>query len=146
MIEIIDFAGRNEYSDTMKKTVFYLPVTFAVTACICLLVMILAACIPQTAIEENARLSAKYFYEVPLFEMSAGDLQNFKKDNYADCISSGIAYHLGEGNPYVAVLRADYNRAPRENVNVSFYRHMQGETVAVESYSRYWHGQAVCFL
>ncbi len=126
----------------MKKTLLYSLTTFAVTACVCLLFMILAACIPQTALEENAGRSAQYFYETPLFEMSVGDLQNFKKDNYADCISSGIAYHLGEDNPYVAVLSADYNRVQGENVNVSFYRQMQGEAVERESYSRYWHGQA----
>ena len=126
----------------MKKTLFISLATFLITAGLCLLFMILTACIPQTAIEENAARSAQYFYEIPLFEMSAGDLQNFKKDNYADCITAGIAYHLAGDNPYVSVMSADYNRVPGENVNVSFYRQMQGESVLVESYSRYWHGQA----
>lgn len=126
----------------MKKTILFPLATFVVTACICLLFMLISASIPQGAIEENARESAEYFYETPLFEMSAGNLQNFKKDNYADCISAGIAYHLEGANPYVAVLSADYNRVQGENVNMSFYRQMQGEEVATESYSRYWHGSA----
>lgn len=126
----------------MKKTILYPLATFAVTACICLLFMLVSASIPQEAIAENAKQSAEYFYETPLFQMSAGNLQNFKKDNYADCISAGIAYHLSGYNPYVAVIRADYNRVAGENVNVSFYRQMQGEETEVESYSRYWHGSA----
>lgn len=126
----------------MKKTLLYPLATFAVTACLCLLFMLVSASIPQEAIEENAKQSAEYFYETPLFQISAGSLQNFKKDNYADCISAGIAYHLNGENPYIAVLRADYNRVDGENVNQSFYRQMQGEEVSVESYSRYWHGSA----
>ncbi len=126
----------------MKKTLLYSLATFAVTACICLLFMLIAACVPQTLVEENATESAKYFYETPLFELSPVQLQNFKKDNYADCISAGIAYHLAGDNPYISVISADYNRVPGENVNVSFYRQMQGEEVATESYSRYWHGSA----
>lgn len=126
----------------MKKTLILSLATFLITAGLCLLFMILAACIPQAIIEESASRSAQYFYETPLFEMSAGDLQNFKKDNYADCITAGIAYHLAGDNPYVSVISADYNRVPGENVNVSFYRQMQSGQVEVESYSRYWHGQA----
>lgn len=126
----------------MKKTILFSLTTFVLTACICLLFMIVSASIPQKAIEENARKSAEYFYETPLFQMSAGDLQNFKKDNYADCISAGIAYHLEGENPYIAVLSADCDRVEGENVNISFYRRMQGEEVTTESYSRYWHGSA----
>lgn len=108
----------------------------------CLLFMIFCAMIPDRFIEENAKESAEYFKEEPLFGISVGELQNFKKDNYADCITAGIAYHLSGENPYVSVISADYNRVKGENVNVSFYRAMQGEEVATESYSRYWHGSA----
>jgi len=71
-----------------------------------------------------------------------GKFENFKIDNYADCISTGIAWHLGEGGNYQAVISADYNSLPDENVNVSFYREMRGEDVKTENYSRYWHGSA----
>lgn len=126
----------------MKKTLFYMPVGFLVTVGVCLLFMMICAMIPERFIAENAKESAEYFKEEPLFGIPVGQLQNFKKDNYADCITAGIAYHLSGENPYVSVVSADYNRVKGENVNVSFYRQMQGEDVGTESYSRYWHGSA----
>lgn len=126
----------------MKKTLFFMSIGFLTTAVVCLLFMMFCAMIPDRFIEENAKESAEYFKEEPLFGISIGELENFKKDNYADCITAGIAYHLSGENPFISVISADYNRVKGENVNVSFYREMQGEEVSTESYSRYWHGSA----
>ena len=125
-----------------KKNRFLFPLIFAVTVFACLLFMMISACIPQELIESHGKETAEYFYEEPLFDIVADELQNFKKDNYADCITAGIAYHMHGENPYTAVIRADYNREPFENVNESFYDEVQGEKVAKEDYSRYWHGSA----
>ncbi len=141
-MKIIDFTSINEYADTMKKAMFRYPIIFIVTVTVCLLFMMATALIPQTAIRGNAEKSATYFYENELFKNTVGNLENFKTDNYADCISTGIAWHFGEGNIFGAVISADYNSCPEENVNDSFYREMQGEEVATENYSRYWHGSA----
>ncbi len=132
----------NEYADYMKKILFSHIKIFIITAVACLAFMLLVTLIPQGAIGDNAKQSASYFQETPLFEKTAGSLENFKRDNYADCITTGIAYHLGNGNGYEAVIRADFNHVTGENVNVSFYREMAGEAVETESYSRYWHGTA----
>ena len=140
--KIIDMTIIIEYADIMKKTLLFYPAIFILTAVVCLLFMLGAAMIPQEAVQANAKQSAQYFKEHELFEMEAGDLVNFKKDNYADCISTGIAYHLGNGNVWTAVISADYNSVADENVNDSFYREMNGETVETESYARYWHGSA----
>jgi len=126
----------------MKKTLFFMSIGFLTTAVVCLLFMMFCAMIPDRFIEENAKESAEYFKEEPLFGISIGELENFKKDNYADCITAGIAYHLSGENSFISVVSADYNRVKGENVNVSFYREMQGEEVSTESYSRYWHGSA----
>ncbi|MBQ3517145.1 MAG: hypothetical protein IJA29_07960, partial [Lachnospiraceae bacterium] len=126
----------------MKKTLLFYPVIFICVALLCFLFLLAAALVPQEAVRENAVKSAEYFYENALFENAVGNLENFKTDNYADCISTGIAWHLGEGDRIPAVISADYNRRPDENVNVSFYREMQGEEIATENYSRYWHGSA----
>lgn len=142
MVKIIDFTNINEYADTMKKTLFWYPTIFILTATVCLLFLLATALIPQDALRDNAAKSAEYFHEATLFDNVVGDLENSKIDNYADCISTGIAWHFGEGEKYTAVISADYNLRPEENVNDSFYREMQGEEVATENYSRYWHGSA----
>lgn len=139
---IIDLQHISEYTFNMKKRFFLYPVVFLLTLFLCQSFLILTALIPQERIYENALKSAEYFLETDLFEQCAGNLENCKKDNYADCISTGIAYHYGEGNVYESIITADYNRVAGENVNVSFSRFLQGEAVETESYSRYWHGSA----
>ncbi len=126
----------------MKKTIFFYLATFLINSMICLAFLMTVSAIPQSAVETNARESADYFMEHPLFEMCKGDLLNFKKDNYADCISTSIAYHLGEKGVYEAVICADYNDGGDENVNEAFYREMYDISSQTESYSRYWHGSA----
>lgn len=133
---------RNEYAETMKKTFLIYPVIYIVTLGICLLFLYLTALIPQQAIREHAAESATYFMNRPLFHKTVGNLENFKTDNYADCISTGIAWHFGEGDAYRAIMAANYNRAADENVNVSFEKEMLGEGAETESYARYWHGSA----
>lgn len=141
-IKIIDFETINEYADTMKKTLLCYPAIFISTVLLCLLFLLATTLISQDAIREHTMQSAEYFKETALFEYSAGKLENFKKDNYADCISTGIAWHFGEGAAYTAIISANYNHTPGENVNVSFEREMLGEEAATENYSRYWHGSA----
>lgn len=141
-LKIIDFTNVREYAENMKKTLLLYPTIFISMVLICLLFLLATAMIPQDAISANALKSAEYFYNEALFENKVGEFENFKIDNYADCISTGIAWHLGEGGNYRAVISADYNSLPDENVNVSFYREMQGEDVETENYSRYWHGSA----
>ncbi|MBO5082364.1 MAG: hypothetical protein J6C06_07135 [Lachnospiraceae bacterium] len=126
----------------MKKTLLLYPTIFISTVLICLLFLLATAMIPQDAVSANALKSAKYFHNEALFENKVGKFENFKIDNYADCISTGIAWHLGEGGNYRAVISADYNSLLVENVNESFYWEMQGEEVETENYSRYWHGSA----
>ncbi len=141
-IKIIDFEIINEYSDIMKKIILFYPVIFISTVLFCLLFLLVTTLIPQEAIREHTMQSAEYFNETDLFEYSAGKLENFKKDNYADCISTGIAWHFGEEAAYTAIISAKYNHTKGENVNVSFEKEMFGEKTATESYSRYWHGSA----
>lgn len=126
----------------MKKNLRLYPIVFAIVAGFCFLFLLGVSQIPQEKIQVHAKESAECFMEHSLFDYAVGNLENFKRDNYADCISTGIAYHLGEGDALSAVLGAFYNRVPEENVNVSFYREMSGDEVETENYSRYWHGSA----
>lgn len=125
---------------------------FGITFLLCLLFMVLCACIPQKVIRENTLESAEYFKETPLFEYCAGDFENFKRDNYADCISTGIAWHFDETRPFYAVIAADYAYAEDRNVNDTFYESVTGGKTETISYFRYWHGSAgvlrvlLCFM
>ena len=120
----------------MKKTLLLYPATFVVTALICLLFMMASALVPKGLIEDNARESAVFFRENPLFTKVVGGLENFKIDNYADCISTGIAYHLDSEHPFTSVISADYNRVAGENVGLTQFLglqsglHMQGKALS----------------
>lgn len=126
----------------MKKKLLLYPAIYIGTVLLCILFLWLTALIPQRAIKEHATESAAYFTDTPLFHNVVGNLENFKIDNYADCISTGIAWHFGEGEGYQAIIAANYNRVAGENVNVSFQKEMSGEESGTEAYARYWHGSA----
>lgn len=142
LLKIIDLQVLNAYAVNMKKTFILYPIIFITTAMACMVFLMGTALIPQEAVYDNAKQSAVYFQEAPLFEYCVGELENFRRDNYADCISTSIAYHFGEGSIYEAVIRSDFNHVSGENVNDSFYREVEGEEVETEPYSRYWHGSA----
>ncbi len=125
---------------------------FVITSVICFLFLVLCACIPQEVIRENALESAEYFKQTPLFEYCVGDFENFKRDNYADCITTGIAWHFDEKHPFYSVIAADYAYAEERNVNDTLYESVAGGSADTISYSRYWHGSAgvlrilLCFM
>ena len=126
--------------------------TFLAIVVVCFGFLFLCACIPQSALRQNVIKSAEYFNEVPLFENTVGTFQNFKKDNYADCISINIAWNFGDGAPFYAVITSDYAYEADKNVNQTFYKSLMEESIGRQSYSRYWHGSAgvlrilLCFM
>ena len=119
----------------------------AVLGCIGLLLV--SSLIPQKSIQKNAELSSAYFSTTPLFEYLIKNQNAVKRDNYADCISTGIAYHFGNssqeegsGNPFIRILKAGYTRDEGENVNTGLQRAVETGAPTNVSYSRYWHGGA----
>ena len=137
-------------SNQLKK--ISLTILMGVLAAICCIgLLLVSGLISQKSIVKNAKSSAAYFEETALFEDVLKNRPSVKRDNYADCISFSIAYHLGnteaiEGtnrnNLFIRVLEARYTQAEGENVNDGFARAVnEGETGNV-TYSRYWHGGA----
>lgn len=115
---------------------------FAITSLCCFLLLLASAYIPQNIVYENVLQSAEYFKEAPLFEHCAGNFENYKRDNYADCISTNIAWHFGEAHPFYSVVTADYAYDADRNVNETFYDNVVNSSGETISYSRYWHGSA----
>ena len=118
----------------------------------CAGLLLVSSLIPQDIVETNARESAKYFKEHMLFDNQIGTQDDTKRDNYADSITSCIAWHLGNkeaieaapnrSNPFIRILEARYTQEDGENVNIGFDRAMNENASANQTYSRYWHGGA----
>ena len=111
----------------------------AVLCCIGLLLV--SSLIPQESIAANAKASADYYMSHLLFETQIENQSATKRDNYADCISSCIAWQLGNRTPvtetapdggadavndrsniWTNILEARYTRGEQENVNEGFYQ------------------------
>ena len=120
-------------------------------AACCIGLLLVSALIPQKAVTKNTEKSALYFSAKELFEIMIKNQDAVKRDNYADCISTGIAYHLGnsepiEGsnrkNPFIRILEGRYTRDEGENVDEGLRRTIREGAPANKTYSRYWHGGA----
>ena len=109
----------------------------------CIGLLLVSSLIPQESITANARVSADYYSSHILFENQIENQSATKRDNYADCISSCIAFHLGnnKSNIWKNVLKARFTQE-EENVNEGFRRAVYDGAEANQTYSRYWHGSA----
>ena len=121
----------------------------AVLGCIGLLFV--SSFLSQSVIVKNAQASADYFKQSELFEEMISNQSAVKRDNYADCISFCIAWHLGNesgtervdrDNAFVRILEDRYTQKLPENVNDGFYRAVYEGAEGNVTYSRYWHGGA----
>ena len=118
----------------------------AVIGCIGLLLA--SSLIPQSRIKENAEKSAMYFTSKDLFEMLVKKQEAAKRDNYADVVSFGIAYQLGNTsarkNAAIRILEARYTQDTDsfENADEGFKRAVCEDAPGNLTYSRYWHGGA----
>lgn len=110
----------------IKPPVKYL-ITFGITAVICIVLLILTACIPRDAIQKNYGKSLVYWNGQAYFPYVQPGKDNTKLDYYADNILFRIIYHIDGKAPFSSVIAASYD--------------FQG--AGKEDYSRYWHGSMV---
>lgn len=127
----------------------------------CTGLLLVSSLIPQESIAANAKASADYYMSHILFENQIENQAATKRDNYADCISSCIAWQLGNRTPvtetapdggadavndrsniWTNILEARYTRGEQENVNEGFYHAVYEGAAGNQTYSRYWHGSA----
>ncbi len=111
-----------------------------VTAFICMLLLCLSSLIPREAIKEHSIESAELYYDKELFPMLREQALFLKQDNYADCITNNMIYHIDSTHPISSTLRAAYYQPVMMNVNEAFYNAVKEEQTPNVNYYRYWHG------
>jgi len=106
------------------------------------LMMVLFATLPNAAIKNNMRSSAKYFINEEPFAFSEDRFYQNIADNYADQIWTNIGWYMGYGNPFVSVLDTKYYDSDQHDTSVGLHLAVTREQEANVKYSRYWHGTA----
>lgn len=133
------------------KIILQTIITGVLAAACCIGLLLVSSLTAQDKIQEHAEESALYFESKELFEYLVPRQEGVKRDNYADCITFDIAYHLGNSkeiagtdrsNPFVRILEARYTRKDNENVDEGFKRAVTEGALGNRTYSRYWHGGA----
>ena len=114
----------------------------------CIGLLLVSSLTSQQNIQKNAEKSAAYFESAELFEkLGKGKQDATERDNYADCISTGIAYQLGntepiEGtdrsNPFIRILEARFTQDEEhfENVDDGLERAVYEGAEGNRTYSR----------
>lgn len=115
----------------------------ALTAVVCVVLLVLTSLIPKEMIYEKTYESAVYFEENELFPFLKEGVFRTRQDNYADCILTHIIYQVDSKQPVRSVLEASYYSKETENVNVSFINAIEQNLTANTEYVRYWHGSMV---
>lgn len=126
------------------KTVGGCVAEFFVLITLLWLMLILAALIPNTALQKNMERSALSYREKEAFSFENGSKWNGISDNYADTILLNISWNIGIGNPFISSLDTWYYDGDDLGESIGLYLTVTGEAVKPNTdYSRYWHGSAV---
>lgn len=108
------------------------------------LMLVLAAMIPNTALQENMEKSALSYKEKEAFSFEGGRHMNVVSDNYADAILLNVSWNMGIGNPLTASLDTKYYDGDALGENVGLYLAVTDAGAQPNTgYTRYWHGSAV---
>lgn len=132
---------------TTLRTIKQMLIIGVLAVLCCIGLLLVSTLIPQKLTEGNAKKSADYYSSALLFENMINGQEATKRDNYADCITSSIAWHLGREssdtpNVFLRILKAEYTQGQIENVNEGFRRAVYENAKPNRTYSRYWHGNA----
>lgn len=143
--------------NTIVKTILNRILIGIVTGIICMLLLLCACLIPQSAIRPHIAKSADYYVEKGLFPILIERLYCSRQDNYADSILTNVIYNMvaDDGNNlFSRVITAKYYNPLHENVDISLndYMNMSKEEISqideanFVEYFRYWHGSVVVLI
>lgn len=127
---------------TRCKQVIGYTAVFASSLLVLYLMLVLFATLPNAAIKNNMRSSAKYFMNADSYAFSEDGFYRSITDNYADQIWTNIGWNMGSGNPFVAVLDTNYYDSDQHDTSAGLYLAVTREPEANVDYTRYWHGTA----
>lgn len=127
---------------TLRHALKYIVIFLLVVALLTVL-LVLSACIPQSAIRENTLESARYLCEGELFGAVIEGVEGSKIDRYADSILLGIAWQYDSTEPLRSVMLSSYYHTKYQNENENLLDAVINENQANQQYLRYWHGSNV---
>lgn len=116
---------------------------FLVTVTILTGMLVLAAKLPKSAIEDNVRESAEYLCQGELFGNVIEGVKNSKIDRYADSILLAIAYQYDSGRPLESIMWSSYYYVKYQNENENLLEAVTNGYEPNQQYLRYWHGSNV---
>lgn len=108
------------------------------------LMLVLAAMIPNAALQKNMEQSALSYREKEAFSFEGGRRMNAVSDNYADAILMNISWNMGIGPPMEASLDTKYYDGEELGESIGLYLAVTGAQIEPNTgYTRYWHGTAI---
>lgn len=125
----------------IKKILKHMAVFFSLII-VLYLFLVAAAAIPNEDIRANMKKSVGTFSDVDSFEYTQGPNLNSIQDNYADIILLGVAWNMGEGNPFVSALDTKYYLQKPFGVEIGLAENVNNGIKPNQDYTRYWHGMS----
>ena len=126
-----------------KKSLWIYILVYPVTIAVCILLLVLSACVPGEKIQKNCEKSAMYFKERSLYPNIETGKDHTKLDFYADCILLNIVYSIDEKRPFCSVIEDRFYEQENRDIETSLMKNVFEEVGAESDYSRYWHGSIV---
>ncbi len=124
-----------------KKTLKHVCVFFSLIA-VLYLFLVGTSAIPNDAIKANMKKSTGTYSKQEAFSYTDGNKLNAIQDNYADVILLGVAWNMGEGNPFVSALDTKYYKEPQYGEAIGLAENINNGVKPNIDYTRYWHGMA----
>ena len=121
-----------------KYVLSYLIIAICLTG-----LLVLAALIPRSSIENNVRKSAEYLGNRDVYEIKVKGNNASWIDRYADSILIGIAYQYDNEKPLESVMWSAYYCDFTVDENINLLTAVRENKEANKQYMRYWHGSNV---
>ena len=131
------------YHIFFRKTLikYGLPILLAVSTLTMMLVA--AALIPQSAIQQNMLETGKYFNSIDQVEYLTEGVRASQLHYSADATWCSISYNLDPEHPLESAMWASFSLWEGENYNGGFYQSVFHQAPGeMRQYLRYWHGPA----
>lgn len=124
----------------MRKAAFHYALVFAVSVCMAVLLLILAACIPQRPVDIHVKESADIMIQDGLYPVVFDKSDTSRLDTWTDAIILAQCKAMSVENWDTVLTNPMYETDP-ENPVVSLYDYTQAENPQPTSfYARYWMG------
>ncbi|MCR5272452.1 MAG: hypothetical protein K6E13_05660 [Lachnospiraceae bacterium] len=113
---------------------------FVITAAVCIVLLLLSAGIPNSAIQKNMLSSAEYLNsKFVYYDLNEGIIAS-RIDHYADSILLNIANAYDSDDTLHSVMWSSYYFTTTQNENANLYDAVTQDLEPNQQYLRYWHG------